>query len=110
MNENQFTITLENGSEQVCNFLFNFTNEDTNKNYIFFEIVISGIIDVVEYVEDENKELELLPVTDEATREMLNEVLIEFNNQECGCGCGCGCGDESNEAEEEHTCCGGCNK
>lgn len=107
MNNNQFTITLENGSEQVCNFLFNFTDEDTNKNYIFFEIEVSGIIDVVEYIEVENKELELLPVTDEKTREMLSEVLTEFNNHECGCGCGCGCDEET---EEEHTCCGGCNK
>ncbi|MFI3252497.1 MAG: hypothetical protein R3Y60_05085 [bacterium] len=122
MNDNQFIITLENGSEQVCNYLFKFHDEDTNKNYLFFEIVISGIIDVVEFTEEANGEIDLAPVTDEKTREMLSEVLMEFNqSHSCGCGGGCSSHEEEHtccgggcschdEEEEEHTCCGGCSK
>lgn len=116
MNNNQFTIILENGSEQVCDFLFKFNDEDTNKNYIFFQIVASGVCDVVEFFEDDNKEIQLQPVTDENTRLMLNDVLNEFNSQSGCCGGGCGCSSEEDheccggcsDEKEEHTCCGGC--
>ncbi len=91
-----FTLTLDNGVERECNYLFKFEDEDNNKKYIFFEIVGSNEVDVMGYIEDEEG-LQLIPITDDKERDMLGEILAEYESQGCNCdgGCGDSCGCEN---------------
>lgn len=100
-NDAKFTVITEDGTEVEMNILFTYTDEETNKNYVFYyedkgeednEIIVS------EY-DDEGR---LFPVTEEKDYDKLEEVFNQFMEEHEGCECGC-CDEDDCDCDDD--CC-----
>ncbi len=102
MKDNKLTFVDENGNEVLCEILFTFHSDEFNKDYVLFypegEVDEEGRINVMAaaYKENEDGEGELFEITEDAEWKLIEEVLADFENEDCDCDC--------DECEEECDC------
>jgi len=116
MNETQISFKNEDGTEELCQILFTYSDEVQKKNYMFFYPV--GAVEEAE----EDEELEVYCATYEidekgeicnikevdSENEEENKMIEEVFNQyleDCECDCGCDCEDEECECHDELCSC-----
>ena len=93
MEDNKLTFIDENGNEVLCEILFTFHSDEFNKDYVLFypegEEDEEGKINVMaaSYTENENGEGELFEITEDAEWKLIEEILADFENEECDCDC-----------------------
>ena len=109
MEDRELTLTLDDGSEVLCDILFTYHDEERNKNYVVFQVRESGDISAAVYNENDDQSGSLDKIETEEEWEMLEELLDEYSNQDepkgsacAGCSksscAGCsGCGDLDDE-------------
>ena len=103
MKDNKLTFVDEQGNEVLCEILFTFHSDEFNKDYVLFypegEEDEEGRINVMAaaYKENEEGEGELFEITEDAEWKLIEEVLADFDNEECDCDC--------EECEEHDHCC-----
>lgn len=76
MNENQITLTTDEGTEELATILF--THEANGNNYVVFELVESGDISAARYVEGEDGTGEILDIDTDEEWQMLDKLLDEY--------------------------------
>jgi len=108
MQDRELTLTLDDGSEVLCDILFTYHDEERDKNYVVFQIRENGDISAAAYDEKDDQSGSLQKIETDEEWEMLEELLDEYSNQnepQGGCaGCskgscaGCsGCDDLDDE-------------
>ena len=121
--ENSFTITDENGNEQLCKIFLTLENEETGKKYVLFTYASDlekmgdddeeGIeVGAAEYIEGEDGHGDLVEIATDEEWSFIEEKLHEYEDEmeECEhehCHC-CEDGSEVCECEcddEEEECC-----
>lgn len=105
-NENRLTFIDENGNEILCEILFTFDSEEFGKSYVLFYPVGETEDDQIEvmaaaYKPGEEGNGELFPIETDEEWEMIENVLQQFDNDECECEDDCEC-EEDCECEHEH--------
>lgn len=109
MKDNKLTFVDENGNEVLCEILFTFHSDEFNKDYVLFypegEVDEEGRINVMaaSYKENEDGEGELFEITEDAEWKLIEEVLADFENEDCDCDCD-ECEEECDCKEEECEC------
>ena len=117
-NETQISFLKEDGTEELCQILFTFSDEQKKKNYMFFYPV--GAAEEA----DEDEELDVYCATyeekngeicnikevdseDEEENKMIQEVFEQYiADCECDCDCEdgeCECDDENCECHHHHN-------
>ena len=88
--KNRFTVLDENGEEVVCEILFTFNSEETNKDYMVYTDNTTdddGNIKVYASIFDPNAEkTELIPIETEREWKIIETILesIQEENQKNG--------------------------
>jgi uncharacterized protein YrzB (UPF0473 family) len=113
--ENRLTFIDEDGNEILCEILFTFESKEFNKNYVLFYPVGGDEEDIevmaASFVPTEDGEGELSAIETDEEWAMIESVLDQFDEEECGCceGEECDCEDEEceecDEEDDEEECC-----
>jgi uncharacterized protein YrzB (UPF0473 family) len=113
--ENRLTFIDEDGNEILCEILFTFESKEFNKHYVLFYPVGGDEEDIevmaASYVPTEDGEGELHAIETEEEWAMIENVLDQFDEEECECceGEDCDCEEEDceecDDAEEDEECC-----
>ena len=107
MEDRTLTLTLDDGSEVECNILFTYQNEETNKNYVVFQVRGRNDVSAAIYhpTEGGNGSLERIETDEEweLLEDLLDDYSASLDDEESSCsGCqGCSGGCDS---------CDGCNE
>lgn len=78
--ENKIVLVDENGREESFNVVLTFSHPENNKQYVIFEKEDDSDDTVFAYRYDE--ENNLYPIEDDQERQMIEEVLYAFNEDE----------------------------
>ena len=111
VNETQISFVKEDGTEELCQILFTFEDEDKKKNYMFFYPI--SAVEGAEEEEDvdvycatyEIKDGEIVNVKevdsdDEEENKLIEEVFNQYL-EDCECD-DCECDDENCECHHHH--------
>lgn len=101
MTDRTITLTMDDGSEVVCDILFTYFYEKTQKNYVVFQVRGSNEASAATYVPTEGGSGQLGKIETEEEWAMLEQLLSDYASQldeEEGCGgscasCGGACGE-----------------
>lgn len=104
-NQKQLILVDEDGTEVLCDIIFTFDSDEYGKSYVIFSPVSSeedddGNIEVAAaiYVPKEDGTIgDLIPIESDEEWELVESVLGQFDEEQCGC---CDC----EECEEECDC------
>lgn len=102
MTDRTLTLINEDGTEIVCDILFTYSYEKTNKNYVVFQVRDTQEVSAATYEPTENGEGRLGKVETEEEWAMLEDLLSDYaanleDAESCGgncSSCGCSCGEE----------------
>lgn len=101
MTDRTLTLIQDDGKEIICDILFTYFYEKTNKNYVVFQVRETQEVSAATYEEDGAKEGRLGRIETEEEWAMLEELLDDYASNlddEEGCGGSCsscsGCGGE----------------
>ncbi len=104
--ENRLTFIDEDGNEVLCEILFTFESKEFNKNYVLFYPVGDDDDEIevmaASYVPTEDGEGELQAIETEEEWAMIENVLDQFDDEDCDCEDeDCECEDEDCDCEDE---------
>ncbi len=107
MTDRTLTLVNDDGTEILCDILFTYHYEKTNKDYVVFQVRETEEVSAAIYYPEDNGAGRLDQITTEDEWSMLEGLLNDYANQdmddeECSCGgscdsCGGGCGGCSGE-------------
>ena len=109
-NQKQLVLVDEDGTEVLCDIIFTFDSDEFGKSYVLFSPVASeededGNVEVAAaiYVPKEDGTIgDLLPIETDEEWELVEDVLAQFDEEQCGCGCCCEDCDEDCDCCDEH--------
>jgi len=86
MDEKQFIVIDEEGNEFLCEIIFTFHSDDFDRDYVVYAIPGEEDDDEIEvsaawYKQDEGDEGELFPIETEEERELVEQVLAQFEEE-----------------------------
>ena len=84
MDETMLTVTLEDGTEILCEIIFTFHSDHYNKDYVLYTPMddTEGSVYASSFVPSEDGMGELEDVTSDEEWEMIEEVLNTFQDEE----------------------------
>lgn len=104
MDDNYLTVVDEDGSEILCEILFTFDSDDSDKSYVFYIPVETNDDDDEDievlcssYTEQEDGSIgELKPIENDDEWDMVEEVFNTYVSSE----------DDEDDEEDDDCCCG----
>lgn len=97
MTDRTLTLIQDNGEEIVCDILFTYFYEKTNKNYVVFQVRDSDEVSAAVYFPDNGADGRLEKIETEEEWSMLEDLLNDYAGnlaEEGGCGGECDCDGE----------------
>jgi len=86
MDEKQFIVIDEEGNEFLCEIIFTFHSDDFDRDYVVYAIPGEADDDEIEvsaawYKQDGDDEGELFPIETDEERELVEQVLEQFEDE-----------------------------
>lgn len=109
MTDRTLTLIQDNGEEIICDILFTYFYEKTNKNYVVFQVRDSKEVSAAVYFPENGADGRLEKIETEEEWTMLEDLLNDYANNaiedEGGCSGSCGsCGGCSGECDCDGEC------
>jgi len=86
MDEKQFIVIDEEGNEFLCEIIFTFHSDDFDRDYVVYAIPGKEDDDEIEvsaawFKQDDDNEGELFPIETDEERELVEQVLQQFEEE-----------------------------